>query len=718
MKNVLILFLFTTFCTLTAQEISKPGLAPVKMVVDNYHGVELEDPYRYMEDLSNEEVIKWMKDNADYAKSVLNNIPGKQKLFDAIMELINRSSESIYALSITKDDTYYYLKRKPGEDIAKMYKRQGFSGEEVLFFDPETYNSDSEKTYTISSISPNFQGDKIAVGVSPDGSENPEIIIFKANGEKYPEVLYLPTGISWLKSGNAFYYNKYNSADVTDMNRQIFTKVYKHEVGTDQKSDSVVFSKELYPDLRIKDLEIPYVFYSEEADLDVLFLSTVDNNMDLFYKLPLTDNSEKWKTLTTREDNVVDVKASKEHVYYLSSKEAPKYKILRTSIGRPSVANAKTFIEEYDEETIKGFELTKDGLYYITMKNGVEASVYFLANDAASPRKLDLPFTAGEASLRSKNIESSEIWITISGWTSPDKRYLYNPKEDSFTLRQLSSVVEYPELDDLVAKEVMVESHDGIMVPVSIIHNKDLELNGKNPVTLYGYGSYGDSMAPTFSTVILAYTLFDGVLVVSHVRGGGELGEAWHNAGKKETKPNTWKDAIATAEYMIREGYTSPGKLSIFGGSAGGILVGRAITERPDLFSAAAPLVGSMNAVRSEESPNGPVNTPEFGTSKNPEEFKWLLEMDAYHSIQKGVNYPAMLITSGINDPRVTAWEPAKFAAKLQAATASDKPVLFLTNFKGGHGGRTKLSDTIDEFAGIFAFFYWQAGHPDFQPKN
>ena len=200
-----------------------------------------------------------------------------------------------------------------------------------------------------------------------------------------------------------------------------------------------------------------------------------------------------------------------------------------------------------------------------------------------------------------------------------------------------------------------------------------------------------------------------------HVRGGGELGEAWHRAGKKETKPNTWKDAIATAEYVINEGYTNSSKLSIFGGSAGGIFVGRSITERPDLFVAGAPMVGAMNTVRMEETPNGPVNTPEFGTVKDPKEFKALLEMDSYHQIQNSTNYPAMLITAGINDPRVIAWQPSKFAAKLQAANTSDKPILFLTNFEGGHGGGTKLTRTIDEFAGLFSFFYWQSGHPDFQ---
>ena len=632
-----------------------------------------------------------------------------------MMELINRRASSVNSLAITNTNVYYYLKRVPGEEISKMYKRQGYEGEESLFFDPETYNEGAEETYTIESINPNFQGDKITVTVAANGSENPETLIFKENGEKFTEILHLAKGISWLKSGNEFYYNKLNSVDVTDINRGIFTKVYIHKIGTDQEDDTLVFSSELYPDVNIEAKEYPMVFYSEESNFDILNLGSVDNSAALFYKAAKTDSSVKWKVLTQRSNHVVNVEVDKENIYYLTYKDASNFKILKASFKAPAFANAKTIVAESDSEMITDFKVTKDGLYYAVMKNGVEANVYFLSNNKTVPIKLQLPFTAGQVDLEIKNSESAEIWISISGWTSPGKRFLYNSVSNSFTHQQLSTPVEYPELDNLIAKEVMVKSHDGVMVPVSIIYNKNIKMNGQNPAVIYSYGAYGNSSSPFFSPITLAYTLYNGVLVVPHVRGGGELGEAWHRAGKKETKPNTWKDGISTAEYLIKEGYTNSSKLSIFGGSAGGIFVGRAITERPDLFVAGAPMLGGMNTVRMEETANGPVNTPEFGTVKDPVEFKGLLEMDSYHHIQPNTKYPAMLISAGINDPRVIAWQPSKFAAKMQAANISDKPILFLTNFEGGHGGGTKLSDAINEFAGMFAFFYWQSGHPDFQ---
>lgn len=718
MKTNLFLILMLFCLGANAQEILKPNLAPVKVVSNQYHGVTLEDPYQYMEDLTNPEVITWMKENANYASSVLNSIPGKKALFDKIMELIDRRASSISNLVITKNDVYYYLKRVPGEEIDKMYKRTGFTGAETLFFDPKTYKEGTEKTYTISSINPNIQGDKIAVTVAANGSENDETLIFKENGVKFTESLNLTRGISWLKSGDAFYYTKLNSLDVTDMNRQIFTKIYIHKIGTEQNADELFFSSELYPDVNIDAKEMPFVFYAHESNMDILNLGSVDRSLAFFYKETQTDLNVKWKILTQRSDNVVNLNGNKENVYYLTYKDASNYKILRASLKAPEFKNAKTIVEESKSEIITDFKVTKDGLYYSVMKNGVEANVYFLPNNKAAPSKLTLPFTAGQVELEVKNSESSEIWMSISGWTSPNKRFLYNPVKNTFTHQQLSTPVSYPELDNLIAKEVMVKSHDGVMVPVSIIYNKNIKMDGQNPTVLYSYGAYGNSTSPFFSPITLAFTLYNGVLVVPHVRGGGELGKAWHNAGKKETKPNTWKDGIATAEYLIKEGYTNPSKLSIFGGSAGGIFVGRAITERPDLFVAGAPMVGAMNTVRIEETPNGPGNTPEFGTVKDASEFNGLLKMDSYHSIQPNTKYPAMLISAGINDPRVIAWQPSKFAAKLQAANTSDKPILFLTNFEGGHGGGTKLSDSIDEFAGLFAFFYWQSGHPDFQPKK
>ena len=716
MKTLFYVLLCAIPFTVFSQEIVKPEPLPQQNVTNSYHGVTLNDPYQFLENLDDQKVVTWMKDNTNYANSILDNISEKQAMFDKMLELINRTSASISNLRITENNTYFYLKRIPGEEIYKMYKRVGYDGKEVLFFDPTQYKKEAGKTYTISSITPNIKGDKIAVAVSPNGSENPELLIFKASGEQYDEILHLAEGVSWHSSGNSFFYGKLNSPNLKDVNRQIYISNYVHYVGTDQSKDKAYFSKVNYATLNVFKSEFPFIMYSKEANKNIMLASSVDKNLKTY--IEDVNGSQNWKPIINRDDKVIELDMDASKVYYLTYNEAPNYKIVTAPNNSPEFKNTKTLIEEHKDEIITDFKLTKDGLYYTTVKNGVEAKVYFLSNSATTAKELELPFAAGYASISVRGIDFSEIWINISGWTSPNKRYLYHAANNSFTYQPLSTPVAYPELDNLVAKEVMVKSHDGVMVPVSIIYNKGLKMNGQNPAVIYTYGSYGISTEPFFSPITLAYTMYGGVLVVPHVRGGGELGDAWHKAGQKLYKPNTWKDGIATAEYIIKEGYTSSKKLSIFGGSAGGIFVGRAITERPDLFTAAAPMVGAMNTVRMEETPNGPVNTPEFGTVSDPEEFKGLLEMDSYHHIVPGTDYPAMLITAGINDPRVIAWQPAKFAAKMQHDNKGDAPILFNTNFDGGHGGRTTLTQTLDEFSGMFSFFYWQSGHPDFKLKE
>jgi prolyl oligopeptidase len=253
-----------------------------------------------------------------------------------------------------------------------------------------------------------------------------------------------------------------------------------------------------------------------------------------------------------------------------------------------------------------------------------------------------------------------------------------------------------------------------VLVPLSLIYRKGLAMNGTAPVLLNGYGAYGISLTPYFNPYILTWTLEGGIYAVAHVRGGGEMGDAWRLAGHKTTKPNTWKDFIACAEFLAAERYTSPEKLAVFGGSAGGILIGRALTERPELFAAAIPMVGIMNPLRAEQSPNGPVNAPEFGTVKDSAECMALMEMDAYLHVEDDEDYPATLITAGFNDPRVIVWQPAKFAARLQAANSSGGPILFEVDYASGHGVGDTKSKSFEDIADLLTFALWQTGNKEF----
>jgi prolyl oligopeptidase len=304
--------------------------------------------------------------------------------------------------------------------------------------------------------------------------------------------------------------------------------------------------------------------------------------------------------------------------------------------------------------------------------------------------------------------------VYITSWTCPTTIYDFNAQKDTFAKSIFNTDVSYPGFENLVSEEVEVPGHDGTMIPLSIIYKKGIPLDGSNCCILTGYGAYGSSATPYFS-IRNSVALRGVVLAIAHPRGGGEKGEAWYRAGYKTTKPNTWKDFISCAEYLVKKGYTSPQKLAGTGTSAGGILISRAITERPDLFAAAVCNVGCANAMRMEFSPNGPVNTPEFGTVKDAVECQALFEMDGVQHVQKGVKYPAVMGVGGWNDPRVVAWEPGKFVAALQAATASANPILMKVNYDNGHFTEEK-SVTFKNFAGQVAFLLWQTGHKDFQP--
>jgi len=716
MKRFLLVLLLAGHLVTLAQ--TQP-VAPVKIVTDEYFGQKIDDPYRYLEDMKDPDVDNWFKGQGDYTQGVLDKIQGRDQLVATFRELDERSGNRVGNLSITENDIYFYEKTTPKDESGKLFYRTGYDGEETLLFDPNTFNSEENNQYVIGNVSPNRDGSKVAISVAANGSESSTYLVMDVATKKLYKETFAPCwgfSFSWLKGGDSFVYGKLNSEDVTDLNRQLNTKIYYHKMGEDATKDKVVFSGEMFKELGVSSEEIPVVFYDKDSDYFFCYAYTVSNNQKIFLASPSdTDLSKlKWKKIVSREDKIEELYTDSKNFYFKTPKGSPNYKMMVTPLANPNFQDAKVLIKENENEVLGSFSITSDGFYYTTMTGGVKAKVYNMSFDGKTNTELDLPFAAGRASLFTKDIDQQDIWININGWTKKNQRYKYLASQNKFELQNLSSVAAYPEFDDLIVKEVMVASHDGVEVPLSIIHKEGMDMNGESPLMLYGYGSYGISINPFFSPMFLTWVNEGGVIAIAHVRGGGELGDEWHKAGFKETKPNTWKDFIACAEYLHKGKYSDSDKTVIFGGSAGGILVGRAMTARPDLFAVAIPAVGVMNALRTELEPNGPVNVPEFGSFKIESEFKALLEMDAYLNIEDGVKYPATMVTAGINDPRVIAWQPGKFAARLQAANGSENPILFRVDYESGHGSDSK-SKTFEEFADIFGFAFWQTGHPSYQ---
>ncbi len=728
MRTKSLFFFVTLFAsTRVASAQSLPPTIAPQPVSEEYCGVSVTDPYRNLEDLEDPTVQAWMKAQADYARQILDAIPGRQALIEQMEALDGGQSPMVRQLQITNNDRYFYLKTRPEDQQPKLYYRDGYKGKEVLLFDPEVYEKGEQ--YTIDSYVPSLDGSKVALSVSEKGTEVGEARILQVATRKlYPERLARSRWISsWLPDHKRFTYTPFGHTDVKRMEARQNRAAMIHVVGTPQSEDKPVFSAQQYPGMGIRPEHTPYVDYNENTQLIYGTLSTADNHLHIYYApaSELTKPKISWKPLFTPGQGAITITGSFNDInfvanaqyYYFSSVKSGKQRILRMPVSNPDVEKAEVLIPE-GEGVIDFLNVTKEGLYFVRTKNGVSATLHFIVNGSKTVQDIPLPQPAGMLVLNSKDAASSDLWVILTGWTQDRISYRYDAATHQFLPDPLytEKPVPHPEFDDLVVEEITVSSHDGVAVPLSLVYRKGTPRNGSAPVLMEGYGAYSITMNPMFWPTALLWAQRGGVYACAHVRGGGELGEPWHLAGMKTAKPNTWKDLIACAEYLVNNHYTSSKKIAISGGSAGGILIGRAMTERPDLFAAALPAVGVMNTLRMENTPNGPGNAPEFGTVKDSTECRALIEMDAYLHLKPDTPYPATLITAGFNDPRVIAWQPAKFAARLQASTTSGKPVLFFTDYEAGHGMGNAKQKRFESLADELSFGLWQTGHPDFQP--
>jgi len=365
---------------------------------------------------------------------------------------------------------------------------------------------------------------------------------------------------------------------------------------------------------------------------------------------------------------------------------------------------------------IQSISAASDALYVQKLDGGI-GKLFRVPYDSMKTEAVPLPLN-GSLGLMATDPRLPGTFLGLTSWTRAAKIYSYDPASGAIADTKLQPAGKYDEPADLESHEVKAKSYDGTLVPLSIVFKKGLKRDGKNPLWLEGYGSYGITEDPNFDPRRLAWFEQGGIFAVAHIRGGGEYGEDWHLAGKLLTKHNTWRDFIACAEYLIAAKYTDTAHIMIEGGSAGGITVGRSITERPDLFAVAIDRVPMSDALRVEFSPNGPPNIPEFGTVKEPDGFKALYEMSPYEHVKEGTKYPAVMLTTGYNDPRVVSWEPGKLAARLEAATTSGKPILLRVDYDAGHGIGSTKTQRQKELADMLSFALWQFGEPGYQPAQ
>jgi prolyl oligopeptidase len=701
-----------------------PPAAPIHNVVDEYWGVKVQDPYRYMENLKDSTVQTWIKGQADYTTSVLERIPGRDSLMARIKALDAGRPYSIYGIHRMVDGRLFYYRQAVDENVGKLYVRASLKGEEHLLIDPTTKAPPGGGHYSIGFYEPSPDGRYIAYGMAASGSEQEILYVLDvASGKNLPDSIdrfeNAYTDPQWLPDGSGFFYSRRRQlppeAPPTEGYKQ--TRAFLHRLGTNPDQDPAIFAMNLWPGVDMTEEDFPGIVLPSGSNFVIGQIKHGDANQLTLYAAPLSTiatSNTPWKKLCDVSDSVNGFTVEGDQAYLLTSRGAPRFRLVRTSLENPDFATAEEVIPA-GSFVITGASAAKDALYISTLDGGARQVIRFGYKDG-TPTRLQFPGNATSGGIVAVDETLDGIFLTTTSWTERSGTWAYDPATNSFTDTGLNPEGTFDKVTGYESKEIMAPSYDGVMVPLSIMYKTGIKLDGSNPTLLSGYGSYGMSTSAFYDPQRLAWLERGCILAVAHVRGGGEFGQEWHLGGQKRTKQNTWKDFIACAEYLIKEGYTSPAKLAGQGGSAGGILIGRAITERPDLFAAALIDVGSLDAIRMETTTNGVPNIQEFGTVKKEDEFHALLEMSSYHHVEDGKKYPAVMLSCGMNDPRVEPWESAKMCARLQAASSSGKPILLRVDYKAGHGIGSTKAQYQSSLADKWAFLLWQMGEPGFQP--
>jgi prolyl oligopeptidase len=696
---------------------SVPPVAPVRAVTDDYFGTKVVDPYRWMEDRHDPEFLAWARAENDYTRATLAAIPNRAKLLQRIVSL--DSATTLVTGMQLAPGILVYEKRRPGDDVYKLYIRSVVSNAETLLLDPNT-SAAKGKHQSIDYFAVSPDGKYVATGVSEGGSEESVMrIIETASGNTLPERIdRVEYGApAWSRDSKSFFYNRFAKMvpGAAETTKYLNSGLWLHQVGSQPEQDRAILTVGLNPRVSMSPVDSPFLTTAAGSAQALAVISHGAAPELTVYLAPqsqVKDGQAPWIKIADVSDAVANVALHGDDIYLLSHKDASRSKILRIKASDPDLAHAQTVVPA-STVVIEDFGVAQDALYFRVLDGGVQRMrrLDFNGDKVTDLAKAPTGGIGGFAT----SPQVAGMLYPVQTWISPQRWYKFDPVTavaSDTGLIPASSL----ETSAYQASEVQAKAADGTLIPLSIVSRRGIALDGTHPTLLTGYGAYGISLTPSFISGQLALLERGGVVAIAHVRGGGEFGEDWHNAGKQATKTNTYRDLIACAEYLIGKGYTSSSHLAIRGGSAGGITVGMAMTERPDLFRVVLSDVGDSNALRAEYETDGDANSLEYGSTKTAAGFKALLAVDAFHHVKDGTAYPATLLTTGINDPRVAPWQPGKMAARLQAANSSGRPVLLRVDYDAGHGIGSTRTQRDELQADQFSFMLWQMGDPDFQP--
>jgi len=665
--------------------------------VDNYHGVIVADPYRWLEDGKSAETKAWITAQQEVTEKYFSAIGFREALKKRLTDVWDYETCTVPH----REGQYYVYKKNNGlQEQSVLYIQEGLTGKPEILLDPNTFSTDGSVLLTDYTFSKDQK--YLAYGISRGGSDWREFYVMEVTTrKKLPDLIEWAkfSGLSWYQDG--FFYSRYDKPDEAEkLKAKVeFQKIYYHKVGTPQAEDRLIYQDIANPKLgfgaTVTESEKFLVIEAWEGSSDLNFIY-YKNLATTAPVLPVIDQPLGHFTFVEELDG---------KIFLLTDCDAPNYRLIVLDPGRPKKENWTEVLPE-TKERLEGVSLVGGKLVATYLKDDISAvSVYDL-----SGKKLHDVILPGIGSTGGFNghLEDKEVFYSFDSYTVPQTIYRYDLEANTSSLFFRPAVKFDP--DRFETSEVFYESKDKTRVPLFIVHKKGLAKNGQNPAMLIGYGGFNDLTRPGFITHIIPLLENGGVFAEAALRGGSDYGEAWHQAGMLDKKQNVYDDFIAAAEYLVKTGYTSPGKLAIRGGSNGGLLIGAVINQRPELFKVAIPQVGVMDMLRFHKFTIGWAWVGEFGSSDNPDQFTYLYAYSPLHNIRTGIDYPATLVTTADHDDRVFPAHSFKYMATLQEKYKGDNPVLIRIETKAGHGGASGTSKRIELYADIYAFMFANMG--------
>ena len=676
--------------------VNYPETAKVD-TVDTYFGTAVKDPFRWLEDDRSPETEAWVKKQNETTFGYLENIPYRNDLKKRLEKLWNYEKLS----APFKEGNYTYFYKNNGlQNQYVVYRKKGDAEAEV-FLDPNTFSEDG--TTSLAGLEFTKDGSLAAYLISEGGSDWRKAIIMNTETKEVVEDTLVDikfSGISW-KGNDGFYYSSYDKPKGSELSAKTDQhKVYYHKLGTPQSQDELIFGgipteKHRYVGASVtEDEKYLVISASVSTSGNKLFIRNLQDPNGLL--IPIVDDTDS-------DNYIIENVGSK--LYIVTNRNAPNQKIVTVDAKNPSPENWIDFIPETENVLSPN---TGGGYFFAEYMVDAISKVFQYDYDGNLVREVQLPGVGSTSGFGGKKDEK-EFYFSFTNYNTPGSSYKYNVETGEYEQYWKPEIDFDP--DDYESKQVFYTSKDGTKIPMIITHKKGIELNGKNPTILYGYGGFNVSLTPSFSIVNAVWMEQGGVYAVPNLRGGGEYGKKWHDAGIKTQKQNVFDDFIAAAEYLIDNQYTSKEYLAIRGGSNGGLLVGATMTQRPDLMQVALPAVGVMDMLRYHTFTAGAGWAYDYGTSEESEEmFNYLKGYSPVHNVKEGTAYPATLVTTGDHDDRVVPAHSFKFAAELQEKQAGDNPTLIRIETNAGHGAGTPVSKTIEQYADIFGFTFFNMG--------